>query len=153
MAAMFVVKTAGIVGGIGPESTIAYYRTLVAEYRRRVQDGSYPPLLINSIDLTRMIGLIGAGKLETVAEYLAGEVARLARAGADFAVFASNTPHIVFDDVRRRVTIPLLSIVEAAADVARALGRRRVGLLGTRFTMEGSFYPSVFEARASPWCA
>ena len=147
MAAMSVVKTAGIVGGIGPESTIAYYRTLVAEYRRRVQDGSYPPLLINSIDLTRMIGLIGAGKLEAVAEYLAGEVTRLARAGADFAVFASNTPHIVFDDVRRRVTIPLLSIVEAAADVARALGRRRVGLLGTRFTMEGSFYPSVFEAR------
>jgi len=140
-------KMAGIVGGIGPESTIAYYRSLLSEYRRRVHDGGYPLAIINSIDLTRMIGLIGAGELEAAAEYLAGEVARLARAGADFAVFASNTPHIVFDEVSRRATIPMLSIVEAARDAALALGRRRVGLFGTRFTMEGEFYPSVFGAQ------
>ncbi|HZM49017.1 MAG TPA: aspartate racemase, partial [Vicinamibacteria bacterium] len=71
-------KMAGIVGGIGPESTIAYYRSLLSEYRRRVHDGGYPLVIINSVDLTRMIGLIGAGEREAAAEYLAGEVARLA---------------------------------------------------------------------------
>jgi aspartate racemase len=143
---MSAVKTAGIVGGIGPESTIEYYRSLIAQFRARVP-GHYPPLLVNSIDLTRMIGLIAAGELESVTEYLAAEVVRLARAGADFALFASNTPHLVFDEVRRRVPIPMLSIVEAARDEAQALGRRRVGLFGTRFTMEGAFYPDVFAAR------
>jgi aspartate racemase len=143
---MSAVKTAGIVGGIGPESTIEYYRSLIAQFRARVP-GQYPPLLVNSIDLTRMIGLIGAGELEAVTEYLAAEVVRLARAGADFALFASNTPHLVFDEVCRRVPIPMLSIVEAARDEAQALGRRRVGLFGTRFTMEGAFYPDVFATR------
>jgi aspartate racemase len=139
-------KTPGIVGGIGPESTIEYYRSLLAQFRARVPD-RYPQVLINSIDLTRMLGLIAAGRLDAVAEYLAAEVARLAQAGADFAVFASNTPHIVFEEVSRRAPIPMLSIVEAARDAALALGRQRVGLFGTRFTMEGAFYPTVFATR------
>lgn len=140
------MKTVGIVGGIAPESTIEYYRLLVAEYRRRRADESYPPILINSIDLTRMIGLIAAGEMEAVTAYLGKEIARLARAGADFAVLASNTPHIVFDELRRRAPVPMISIVAAAADAARALGLRRVGLFGTRFTMQGPFYPAVFAA-------
>ena len=61
---------------------------LIAQFRARVP-GQYPPLLVNSIDLTRMIGLIGAGELESVTAYLAAEVVRLARAGADFALFAT----------------------------------------------------------------
>lgn len=80
-------------------------------------------------------------------DYLAGEVGRLARAGADFAVLASNTPHIVFDDLRRRSPIPMVSIVEAACEAALTLKFERVGLLGTRFTMEGRFYPEVFSRR------
>ena len=72
---------------------------------------------------------------------------RLARAGAEVALFASNTPHIVFDDVQRQSPVPLVSIVEAAADEAHAMGLRRVGLFGTRFTMQGRFYPEVFARR------
>lgn len=105
-------KTVGVIGGIGPESTIEYYRILIAAYQARTADGSYPRVLINSIDLTRMLGLIGANELGAVTDYLAGEVAKLARGGADFAVLASNTPHIVFDDLRRRSPIPMISIVE-----------------------------------------
>lgn len=138
-------KTAGIVGGIGPESTVEYYRLIIAEYRERVRDGSYPSLLIDSIDLTRMLALIAANELAALTEYLAGEVLRLARAGADFAVLASNTPHIVFEDIRRRSPIPMISIVEATGEAARARGLETVGLLGTRFTMQGQFYPSVFS--------
>lgn len=141
------MKTVGIIGGIAPESTVEYYRLLIAEYRARVPDGSYPPLFINSIDLTKMIGLIESGLLDATADYLAGEVVKLARAGADFAAMASNTPHIVFDEIRRRSPIPVISIVEAACEAALALGVERVGLFGTRFTMQGAFYPQVFNAR------
>lgn len=140
------MKTVGIVGGIGPESTIEYYRFLIAEYQARARDGSYPTALINIIDLTRMLGLVGSD-LDGLTDYLAGEVLKLARAGADFAVLASNTPHIVFDDLRRRVPIPMISIVEATCEAALALKLERVGLLGTRSTMEGRFYPDVFSRR------
>jgi aspartate racemase len=143
------VKTVGLVGGIAPESTIEYYRLLIAEHRARVTDGSYPTIVIDSIDLARMIGYVERGELETLAGYLADEVARLAAAGADLAALASNTPHIVFDEVRGRSPIPLVSIVEATADEARALGLKRLGLFGTRFTMEARFYPDVFRARGS----
>jgi aspartate racemase len=138
------MKRLGIVGGIAPESTIEYYRIIVAAYRARVADGSYPPLVINSIDMNRMRGLIEAGERGRLAEYLLGELRRLADAGADFALLASNTPHIIFDELARRSPVPLLSIVGAALDATRALGLKKVGLLGTRFTMQGGVYKEVF---------
>ncbi|HTP03102.1 MAG TPA: amino acid racemase [Anaerolineales bacterium] len=141
------MKTLGIVGGIGPESTVEYYRLLVAAYRERRPDGSFPPILINSIDMTKMLALIGANQMTEVTGYLAAEVNKLARAGADFGLLASNTPHIVFDEVRRISKIPLISIVESARDAVLAKGISVVGLFGTRFTMQGSFYPDVFTKR------
>ena len=138
------MKTAGIVGGIGPESTIDYYRQMVALYRRQRPDGSFPPILIDSIDMARMLDLIGTGKMAEVADYLAGAVKKLERAGADFALMAANTPHIVFDAVQRRAPIPMISIVEATCTAAKARGLTRLGLFGTRFTMQGSFYPDLF---------
>ena len=141
------MKTLGIIGGIGPESTIEYYRAVIATYREHREDGDYPSIIITSINLKRMIDLITANQLAVVADVLVAEVERLARAGADFSLMASNTPHIVFDDVQRRSSMPLLSIVQAACDAANALGLKKVGLFGTRFTMQGRFYPDVF-ARA-----
>ncbi|HEY3103363.1 MAG TPA: amino acid racemase, partial [Pyrinomonadaceae bacterium] len=103
--------------------------------------------IINSVDLNRLITWINAGELDAIADYLAGEIERLARAGADFGALAANTPHIVFDQIRERVSLPLISIVEATCDNVRALGLQRSALFGTRFTMQGRFYPDVF-ARA-----
>ena len=88
--------------------------------------------------------LIAAGDREALIDYLLREVGRLAAGGADFGLFASNTPHIVFDEVERQSPIPLISIVEETAIVAAAQGFRTVGLPGTRFTMERGFYPAVF---------
>ena len=96
------MRTAGLIGGIAPESTIQYYRGIVAGYRARNPDGSYPPVIINSIDMQRMLALIGAGKLAEVTSLLAEEVQKLSRAGAEFAALASNTPHVVFDALQRR---------------------------------------------------
>ena len=110
------MKTLGIVGGIAPGSTVDYYRLLITSYRERRRDGTYPSILINSIDLTRMLDLIGGSRLAELTDRLAREFKRLARAGADFGLLASNTPHIVFEELARQVPIPLLSIVEAASD-------------------------------------
>jgi aspartate racemase len=140
------MKTLGIVGGIAPESTVDYYRQIIASYQAKKNDGGYPHILINSIDLKKMLDLIGAGKLSEVTEYLLAEVVKLASGGADFGLFASNTPHLVFEDIRRRSPIPLLSIVEATCEAALALGLGKVGLIGTRFTMQGGFYSKVFSA-------
>lgn len=137
-------KTVGIIGGIAPASTIEYYRSIIALYRARTRDGSYPPIVINSIDLKRVLDLVGAQKLPELIDYLLEELTRLARAGADLGLLASNTPHIVFDELRQRSPISLISIVEAACRAAQALGLKKVGLFGTRFTMQAPFYREVF---------
>ena len=139
------MKTAGIIGGLGPESTIDYYRLIIAAYRERTQEDSYPSLIINSVSLSKVRDFITENRLPEVTLYLSAEVNRLAAAGADFGALSANTPHIVFDDLRRQSTIPLISIVEATCAAAAARGMKRVGLLGTRFTMQGRFYSDVFD--------
>ena len=141
------MKTIGIIGGIGRESTIEYYRLIIAAYREQKRDGNYPPILVNSINMKMMLDLIGANQLTEVSQYLLDEIKRMARAGADLGLLASNTPHIVFDDLQRQSPIPLVSIVEATCEATHALGLRKVGLFGTRFTMQGRFYPEVFSRR------
>ena len=138
------MKTLGLIGGTGPESTIEYYRLLVARYREQA-DGHSPPLIINSIDLKQMIEWMSAGDLAKVADGLAVEIDKLRRAGADLAALTANTPHIVFDELQRRSSLPLISIVEAACDEVQKRGLQTVGLFGTRFTMQAPFYPAVFS--------
>jgi aspartate racemase len=139
------MKIVGMLGGIGPESSIEYYRLLIAGYRTRVPNGSYPAIVINSINMTAMRSLVEANELAGLTQYLLDEIKRLASAGAEFGFMASNTPHIVFDSVRRQSPIPLISIVEATCQAAQAQGLKRLALFGTRFTMQGEFYPQVFS--------
>jgi aspartate racemase len=139
------VKTLGIIGGIGPGSTVDYYQTIIELYRTRKTDGSYPPILINSIDLQRVLGSVGAGELEALTTWLVEELQKLEGGGADFAILASNTPHIVFDDLALRSPLPLISIVGATCNVAMARGYKRLALFGTRFTMNGTAYPDLFS--------
>jgi aspartate racemase len=141
------MKTLGIIGGIGPESTIEYYRAILARYRERPGRVGSPSIVINSIDAEKLLALVGANELDAVIDYLCEELERLAHAGASLAVLAANTPHLVFDDLVRRSPLPMVSIVEATADAASSLGLRRLALLGTRFTMRGDFYRSVLTTR------
>ena len=138
------MKTLGLIGGTGPESTIDYYRLLTNLYREKA-DGASPHVIINSINLKLMIDWMSAGELGKVTDYLVREFETLERAGVDFAALTANTPHIVFDDLRQRVKLPLISIVEATCERAQSLGFKRVALFGTRYTMQAPFYPSVFS--------
>lgn len=139
------MRTLGIVGGLGPESTIDYYRSILARFRARKADSGYPQVMIDSLDVDKVIAMVDGGRLDDLARYLSASVERLARAGADFACIAANTPHLVFDDVQQRSAIPLLSIVRATADHAKTRGLKRVGLFGTGFTMKATFYPEEFQ--------
>ena len=141
------MKTIGMLGGLGPESTADYYKRIIEEYRRRTGDNTYPHILINSLNMTAVLALVAAKDWDALTECLAGGIRALANAGADFGFIASNTPHVVFGRVQALSPIPLISIVEAAAREAEKLGLKKAGLLGTAFTMESSFYQDAFAAR------
>jgi aspartate racemase len=141
------MQTVGILGGIGPESTVEYYRGLISGYRQLRPDGSSPSILLNSLDVTKLLGWMNANQLSEVTNYLVEGLQKLVRAGADFAIIAANTPHIVFDEVQQRSAIPLVSIVEATCAEVERRGLAKVGLLGTRFTMQATFYQDVFSRK------
>jgi aspartate racemase len=136
------MKRVGLVGGLGPESTIDYYRRIIEKWHRS-DASTAPPLMIDSLDVKLALRLVEHDRSELV-RYLLESVRRLASGGADFIAFTANTPHIVFDELAAQAPVPLLSIVEACADVAAQQGLRRLVLLGTRFTMEAPFYHDVF---------
>src|SRR2546428_10820270 len=138
------MKILGIIGGVGPESTIEYYRNIIALYREWQRDGSYPEFIINSVNLKKGLDFMAANNLAGMADYLLEGIGKLARAGANFGLIAANTPHIVFDDVAVRSPIPLISIVEATCAAAKTQNLRRLALFGTRYTMQADFYPKVF---------
>lgn len=135
-------RRAGLVGGLGPESTIDYYRRILEQWSHG-QPGTAPAIVIDSLDVQRALHLVQHDRAALI-EYFLGSIGRLARAGADFVALTANTPHIVFDELALRSPVPLLSIVETCAAEAKRRGLRRLALVGTRFTMEAPFYPAVF---------
>jgi len=138
------MKTLGLIGGTGPESTVDYYRLLIAQYRENA-GGNSPLVIINSVNLKQMIDWMGANELGKLTDYLVEAFGKLEKAGADFGALTANTPHIVFDELKQRCSLPLISIVEATCERAEALGFKTVGLFGTRYTMQALFYPAVFS--------
>ena len=138
------MATLGIVGGIGPESTIEYYRTIIRAYQERHGPRAQPSIVINSVDAHEMLGLFGAGRIPEAIDFLARALERLADAHATLGLIAANTPHVVFDEVQARSSIPLVSIVTATRDFVRAAGWRRPALFGTMYTMGGRFYQEAF---------
>ncbi len=138
-------RVLGIVGGVGPESTIDYYRSLVASWRRRRPDGSYPRVIIDSVDAGRVIRLLGEGEFGAVGRDLGAALGELAAAGCGRALIASNATHLAFDHIDPPPQMPMIHIVDAARDAAVAGGHRRLGLIGTRFVMQARLYPDRFE--------
>jgi aspartate racemase len=142
------MKRIGIIGGIGPESTVDYYRRIIDIFKARGDGLTYPEIILYSADLSALMRLIdeaaAAGRWDRLTDWILERVKALHAAGAQFGAIGSNTPHVVFDAVQARSPIPLVSIVEATCQHARGLGVRKLGLLGTRFTMTADFYPSAF---------
>jgi aspartate racemase len=142
------MKTLGIIGGLGPESTVDYYQRIIALYRERTGDGQYPEFVIASVNLRKGLDFMEANDLGGMANYLLEAIHKLARAGAEFGIISANTPHIVFDDLTPKSPIPLLSIVQATCAAAKVQNLKRLALFGTRYTMQADFYQTVFSRGA-----
>src|SRR4029453_5429846 len=138
------MKTLGIIGGLGPESTLDYYQRIIALFRERTGNRDYPEFVIVSVDLRKGLDFMDANDLSGMADYLLEGIDKLARSGADFGIISANTPHIVFDEIAPRSPIPLISIVEARGAAAKAQNLKRLAFFGTRYTMRGIFYQKSF---------
>ena len=143
------MKKIGLVGGLGPESTLDYYRLIIRTFQER-KSPDYPEILVYSANLTEGLKLMEARQPAPLVSWLLHKIEALHRAGADLAAVCSNSPHVVFEDLRRRSPLPLVSIVEAACEKVVSLGVKRPGLMGTAFTMQADFYPETFRARGLP---
>jgi aspartate racemase len=139
------MQKVGIVGGMGPESTVDYYQSIISKFQEKIGNKEeLPELFINSINMYKMFNLLMNGKTEELINYLAEAVQNLEKIGCDFVVMSANTPHIVFEQVQQKVQIPMISIVEETYKKADELGLERIGLLGTKFTMESDFFKKPF---------
>lgn len=139
------MKKIGIIGGIGPASTVEYYNDIIKGYRKLTDDDNYPQIFINSINMTEMLNYIVNSDREGLVDFLISEIDKLRIIGADYIAIASNTPHLVIDNLIEKSTIPIISIVEETCKYAKSKELKRVLLIGTLFTMKYNFYEKVFE--------
>jgi aspartate racemase len=137
----------GILGGMSPESTVEYYQYITRTYSERYGDYGYPEVLIYSVSFQPYVDWPNAERWDLVAQGLIEAARRLEAAGAEFIVIATNTMHLVFDEVEDSVAVPVLSLLDAVADAILEMGIGTVGLLGTRFTMEKPFYRDALAAK------
>lgn len=136
--------TIGIVGGMSPESTAIYYEHIVRRHQLEFHNHGYPPIIITSVSFQQYIEWQHDAAWQKIAEGLEQEFARLAAAGADFAVLATNTMHKVLPQIKS--SIPVLSILEVVADYCRRNAVETIALTGTRFTMSDGFYSRGLES-------
>ena len=141
------MKTIGILGGLGPEATVDYYKEIIKGFNKLNGDGSltYPEIVIYSVTMSRFIGLLNKGEKEKAAAYLIECLQKIKNAKADFAVLSANTPHLLFNYIQSKIDLPLISIVDSCAQKANESGLKKCGLIGTKFTMQNQFYQEVFN--------
>lgn len=129
------MKKIGILGGLGPESTVSYYLYIIHKYYETYRNFAYPEIIIYSVNFQKFIN---AGY--EIADEVKESINRLHSAGADFAVAACNSIHIVYDEVKNAIPIPWISIIDVTGEEIRKNRMEKVGLLGTIFTMSKGFY-------------
>jgi len=139
------MKKIGIIAGLGPESTVDYYKELISPFNSELKELAYPEILVYSVNINELMCFVEAANWEALTEWLLQKINAIHKAGADFAAIASNTPHIVFDQLKKRSPIPLLSIVEETVKNAQQQGINTIGLLGTKLTMASDFFKVPFE--------
>lgn len=138
------MKKLGLVGGMGPESTIPYYHDIVYGVQSKIGKEFFPKLTIESVNVFDVLRLCSEQNYDELTEYLFDAIKNLVNSGADFVALTANTPHIVFDRLKEKSNVPLISIIESTRDEALRLNRRKLGLLGTIFTMTGDFFRKPF---------
>lgn len=139
------MKKLGLIGGVGPESTIPYYRGIVYGVQEKIGKTVFPPLTVESLSSFEVIRMSSQGMRKELTDYLLAGIRNLAAAGADFGALACNTGHMVFEELQEKSPIPLISIVDVTCQNAKEAGYTKVGLIGTIATMDGTFFVQPFE--------
>ncbi len=140
-------KRIGILGGMSPESTIEYYQYITRRYTERFGDYGYPQIIIYSVSFQPYVDWPNAERWDLVVQGLSEAAQKLEAAGADFIIIATNTMHLVFDQVQASVNVPMVSLLDAVGEAILGQGMHTVGLLGTRFAMEKGFYQDALARK------
>lgn len=139
------MKKLGLIGGMGPQSTMPYYMNIVYGVQNRTSPDFFPNLTIESLNVFEILKMIENEEYDRLTEHFLQAIARLKAAGTEIAALTANTAHIVFDRLQPLSPVPLLSIIDATIAEAQKFGYGKVGLLGTSFTMERDFYKQPFR--------
>jgi aspartate racemase len=141
------MKTLGLIGGMSWESTLPYYRLINEGVKQRLGGLHSARLVLYSVDFDEIARLQREDRWNEAGEVLASAARALQAAGAELLVLCTNTMHRVADAIEAATDLPLLHIADCTGDAIRAAGLRRIGLLGTRFTMEQDFYRGRLQSR------
>jgi aspartate racemase len=141
------MKRIGLIGGLGPEATVDYYKEIINSFKDSGKQPIYPEIIIYSVNMWEFLDMMKRKEFGKATDYILGKIEALQQAGAEFAAITANTPHLLFETLSKKATLPLISIVEATCRSALAKGYKRPGLFGTGFTMDASFYPRVFSGQ------
>ncbi len=139
------MKKIGLVGGLGPEATVDYYKELISAFNNKGGEMNYPEIIIYSVNMSEFLKMFREKDYRSAISFLLEKLHSLKNAGAEFAAITANTPHLLFDEVIEQSPLPLISIVEATLRKTIKKGLKRPGLIGTGFTMDASFYQDVFK--------
>lgn len=140
------MKKLGLIGGTGPESTVAYYREIISGVQDHAGLERLPNIVIESLSVFEVMDFCARDDLDGLTEYLTEAVVSLQAAGAEIVALSALTPHIVFERLAKAASVPLVSAIEATRDVALSRGIHTVALLGTKYTMSRDFMSRVLEA-------
>lgn len=138
------MKKIGLIGGLGPEATVDYYKEIIHFFNGAGNELVYPEIIIYSVNMSDLLAMMQQKEYDQLVIFLVDKIESLANAGAQFAAITANTPHIIFDRVKEKSPIPLISIVEATCREAAKRNLKKPGLFGTGFTMNSTFYRDVF---------
>lgn len=135
----------GLIGGIGPESTVSYYRQIVQEVKEKMGEKVLPRLSIETLSAFQVFSFCKAGQFDALADYVLEAIDCLAAAGAKHAALTGNTPNVVLEKLKARSPIPLISAIDATLTESKLRNVKKIGLLGTVFTMTNTFFKIPFE--------
>ncbi len=145
------MKKVGIVGGLGPASTIDYYREIIEICRKVNGNDNYPEIVIDSMNMGELVIGIETHNYNSVANQILNSISNLQKAGASFAAIASNSPHIIWDLIIDKTCIPLVSIIDATCDYIAQHNYKKVLIFATKFTMENGLYSNALKNRSIGW--
>jgi aspartate racemase len=141
------MKTIGLLGGTTWESTLEYYRIINEEMLKKAGNRNTAKIVMYSVNFHDVEMLVSAGKFDELALLLSNAAADIEKGGADFILICANTMHMLFDKIQSRIKIPLIHIAEVTLKEVQKNNFTKVGLLGTKPTMEMDFYKKIFNEK------